>query len=46
MAKQVYECGTLRYSLGGLLLAVGLILFAFFSLTLTAAAEINNSLPV
>ncbi len=45
MAKQVYECGTLRYSLGGLLLAVGLILFAFFSLTLTTSI-INNLIPL
>ncbi|MBE6376929.1 MAG: MFS transporter [Lentisphaerae bacterium] len=45
MAKKIYECGTLRYSLGGLLLSVGLILFAFFSFTLTTNI-INNLIPL
>ena len=45
MAKKIYECGTLRYSLGGLLVAVGLILFAFFCFTLTTSI-VNTLIPL
>ncbi len=45
MEKKIYECGTLRYTLGGLLFAVGMLLFAFFSLCFTTSV-VNTLIPL
>ena len=45
MEKKFYECGTLRYTLGGLLFAVGMLLFAFFCFIFTTSV-VNTLIPL
>ena len=43
--KQIYECGTLRYTLTGVVVAAGLIMLGFFSYH-TSTYAVNNAIPL
>jgi hypothetical protein len=40
--KKIYECGTLRYSLGGVIFTAALIMLGFFCMTFSSNALVNT----
>jgi len=43
--KQIYECGTLRYTLTGVVVAAGLIMLGFFSYNIATYA-VTSAVPL
>ena len=43
--KQIYECGTLRYTLTGVVVAAGLIMMGFFSYHISTYA-VTSAVPL